>query len=436
MKAKNNSTLIAKKELYLLQGETCNKYSQSTSTKSTSLSRKLCIMFTTLCIFGLLSLAPVFADENTPISMDFKGADIRDVLRTLSQLANVNLLTNKSVQGEITLSLKNVPFSDAIKLITMTNGLEYRWIGNTLIVARPDEMALNFPEKSVKTFQIQYAELSQIKEVLTNILTGSKVTADERTHSVVISGDKNQLIQAESLIASLDKPIPQVFLDVQVEEISTTGLDQTGVLQGNYAKLKFITDAKGLITDVGVELPSIVQALKKDGLAKTLANPGLVTLDGKTARLLIGDKIPVESEEVTNGVTKTAIKYIEAGIKLEFLPRIASDGYITLDVKPQVSSLGEEVAKGYPLIKTREAETVVRIKDGETFVIGGLIRDEDRTNIEKVPILGDIPILRALFRHWDKSKQSTEIVIFITPHIIKAGENQAEKFARPLEQKN
>lgn len=381
-----------------------------------------------ICIINLIYLAPVLADQNTPVSMDFKGADIRDVLRTLSQLANVNLLTNKSVQGEVTISLKNVPFNEAIGLITLTNGLDYRWVGNTLIIARPDEMNQSFPENGLKTFTIQYANLDKVKEVLSTLLSGAKITVDDRTHSVIVSGSKDQLTQAESVIINLDRPIEQVFLDVQVEEVSTTGVTQSGVPSGTYARLKLLTDAKGIITDVSVELPTLIEALKKDGLAKTLANPGLVTLDGQTAKLLIGDKIPVESQEQEKETTKTVITYIEAGIRLEFTPRISSDGYITLNVKPQVSSLGEEVTKGYPMIKTREAETVVRIKDGQTFVIGGLIKDEDRNSVEKIPILGDIPILKALFSHKDTNKQSAEIVIFITPHIIKIDENGANKF--------
>ncbi|MCG8643611.1 MAG: type II and III secretion system protein, partial [Desulfobacterales bacterium] len=220
----------------------------------------------------------------------------------------------------------------------------------------------------------------------------------------------------------LDVPVPQVFLEVRVEELSTTALDKIGVQQGSYAKLRLLSDAQGLITDIALDLPSIVEALKQDGIARTLANPSLVTLDGQTSKLLIGDKIPVESQELVNGEMTTVITYIQAGIQLEFTPRISADNYITLNIKPQISSLGEYLTKGYPLIRSRELETVVRIKDGETFVIGGLIREDDRQSLEKVPILGDIPILGALFKHTEDSKQATDIIIFITPKIIYPGD--------------
>lgn len=366
----------------------------------------------------LSPVIPVLANENTPVTMDFKNADLRDVLRTLSQLAGVNLITHQTVQGEVTLSLKNIPFKEALSLITLMNELDYRWVGNTILVGKADKLKEIFAEAEVKTFTVQYAPLDKVKEMLENLLVGTKVSIDTRTRSVTVIGDKKVLQKAETIIQNIDIPIPQVFLDVRVEEISATAASQAGTLQGNYARLKFLTDAKGLITDLTVEIPTIIEALNKEGLSKTLANPGLVALDGQTATLLIGDKIPVEAQEEIDGKIRNVIKYIEAGIKLEFIPRVSHDGYITLDIKPQVSSIGESLVQGYPLIRTREVATMVRIRDGQTFVIGGLIRDEDRKGTEKVPILGDIPILGALFSHKNDSQQATEILIVITPRII------------------
>lgn len=381
---------------------------QKNSVLRLALGILLCIMIT----------VNVFADENTPVSMDFKGADLRDVLRTLSQLAEVNLITHQSVQGEVTLSLKDVPFKEAIDLITLINDLEWKWVGNTLLIARPDDIEEKFAQKSMQTFRVQYAPLDKVKEVLENLLIDSKISLDLRTRSIMVMGGQTELSQAVEIISNLDVPIPQVTIDVKVEEISISALDQHGPLMGNYARLKFLVDSKGLVTDLSLELPSLIEALKKEGMAKTLANPGLTTLDGQVAKLLIGDKIPVEAEEEIDGKTKTVIKYMEAGIRLEFTPQVSNDGYITLLVKPQISSLGETLTKGYPLIRTREVETNVRIKDGETFVIGGLIREEERKSMEKVPILGDIPILNALFKHVDNSRQTTEVLIIITPRII------------------
>lgn len=380
-----------------------------------------------ISIFLVLSpMIPVIADQNTPVTMDFKNADLRDVLRTLSQLAGVNLITHQTVQGEITLSLKQVPFKDAIHLITLMNDLDYRWVGNTILVGKADKLKETLSESEVKTFTIQYAPLDKVKEMLETLLVGTKVTMDSRTRTITIIGDQKVVQMAASIIKNIDIPIPQVFLDVRVEEISTSAIQQMGTQQGSYARLKFLADAKGMITDLSVEIPTIIEALKKEGLAKTLANPGLVALDGQTAKLLIGDKIPVEAQEEVDGKVKNVIKYIAAGIQLEFIPKVSSDGYITLDVRPQVSSLGESLTKGYPLIRTREVETVVRIRDGQTFVIGGLIREEDRVSTEKVPILGDIPILGALFSHKERSKQSTEIMIVITPRIIFPAQSQDE----------
>lgn len=370
-----------------------------------------------LCLL-VISIKPVLADENTPVSMDFKGADLRDVFRTLAQIADVNVITHQSVLGEVTLTLTEIPFIEAIDLITMINDLEYRWVGKTLLVASPGKLEDNFKKQRMETFKIQYAQLDKLKEILENLIIDGTVLMDQRTKRLMVVADEEALAKASEVVNNVDVPIPQIFLDVRVEEISTSGLDQLGVPQGVNAKIKLITDAKGLITDVGLELPGVIDVLKQEGLSKTLANPGLITLDGESATLLIGDKVPVEALEEVDGQMKTVITYIDAGIQLDFTPRISDDRYITLKVKPQVNSLGEYLVKGYPLIRSREVETIVRIYDGETFVIGGLIRDEDRTSIEKVPFLGDIPILGALFRHDENTKRSTEVVIFITPKII------------------
>ncbi len=379
-----------------------------------------------------LSTNTVLADVNTPVTMDFKGADLRDVLRSLAQIAEVNLITHQSVQGEVTLTLTQVPFKDAIDLITLINDLEYRWVGNTLLIAAPEKIKENFSDLKMQSFKIQYAQLDETKQILETLVKDSTIIVDSRIRTLVVGAEKYQMAQIESIISSLDVQIPQLFLEIKVEEISTTDLDKIGVPQGSNAKIKFLLNSQGLVTDIGLQIPEIVEALEKEGMAKTLANPSLVTLDGETAKLLIGDKIPVEAEEVVDGQQKTVIKYIEAGIKLEFTPRISDDGYITLDVKPQVSSIGEYLTKGYPLIKSREIETKVRIRDGETFVIGGLIREEDRTSIEKVPFLSDIPILGALFSYDEQTKQSTEIVIFITPRIIYSSENTLDVPDLPL----
>ncbi|MCK4259794.1 MAG: hypothetical protein KAX49_12495 [Halanaerobiales bacterium] len=395
-------------------------------------SKNKLIYVITIVYILLLVTNSVLADLNTPVTMDFKGADLRDVLRSLAQIAEVNLITHQSVQGEVTLTLTEVPFKNVIELIILINDLEYRWVENTLLIAAPEKIQQKFSEIEMRLFKIQYAELDKTKEMLEKLMEGSTIAIDSRTRTLAIAAEKSQMTQIEKIISGVDIPIPQIFLEIKVEEISTSDLDKVGVPQGDNAKLKFLFDAKGLVTDIGFELPGIVEALEKEGLAKTLANPSLVVLDGKTAKLLIGDKIPVEAEEVVDGQRQTVIKYIEAGIKLEFTPRISDDGYITLNVKPQVSSIGEYLTKGYPLIKSREIETEVRIYNGETFVIGGLIRQEDRKSVEKVPLLGEIPILGALFSYEEHNLQSTEIVIFITPRIINPNMQKGRLNSEPL----
>lgn len=377
-----------------------------------------------VCLTGLIVffwVSSISAEISTPVNLDFKSADLRDVFRMLAEIAEVNLITDPMVEGEITLSLKDVPFSDAIELITLINDLDYQWIGNTLLIAEPEEIQKKF-SMSLATFSIQYAELDKIKVIMESLLSKALVAVDERTRTLVVNGAREDIQRAESMLMVLDAPTPQVFLQVQIIELSSSGLQKYGAKQKNLAELQLDAAGDRLAIDLALTLPQFLQYLTEAGLAKTLANPGLITVDGQTSKLLIGYKVPVEAQEEIDGQIKTVVRYVDAGIKLEFTPRITSDKMITLHIKPQISSFGESLTQGYPLIRSREFETVVRIHDGETFVLGGLIREEDRVSVEKVPFLSEIPLLNALFKYDERSQQSTEIVILITPQIIYPGE--------------
>lgn len=170
-----------------------------------------------------------------------------------------------------------------------------------------------------------------------------------------------------------------------------------------------------MISGVEMTWPEFLDAMERKGSAETLANPHLMTLNGENAKLLIGQRIPVKME---NSEGETSIKYIEAGITLEFRPWITEDGLVELDIRPKVSSLGEELYEGFPAIKTREVETRLRLKDGETFAIGGLIQTDKSESISRVPVLSSIPILGELFKQRNQETNKTELMIFITPRIV------------------
>jgi general secretion pathway protein D len=160
-----------------------------------------------------------------------------------------------------------------------------------------------------------------------------------------------------------------------------------------------------------------IDALVTQGKAKILANPRVAALDGQTARILIGDRLPVETSVVVNGVQQFNVNYVDVGIKLEITPRFNEGGIITTYIRPEVSSNLRTNSKN-PSIRTREAETMLRVHHGETIVIGGLLQSLDKTDVSKLPLLGDLPIVGQLFRKTTTQKEESELVIFITPKIM------------------
>lgn len=285
---------------------------------------------------------------------------------------------------------------------------------------------------------------------------GERLVVDYGTNSLVFYGTAEEAAKIQKLLEELDIPYQQVSLEAEVVAINKDNTKDLGIewswdATPTYAEYEAPTyetvydadgnpyrvvatpgkvtreSAKGVIQfgrnpegyPYEFYYQAKINALVSNGNAKILAKPKITAINGKKAQILIGDRLPVLVDSVENGVTKTTIQYIEAGIRLIYTPRINTDGQITANVRTEVSSptLVTEL-KAYR-ITTREAETTVRLKDGETMVIGGLIGSSDSETKKAVPFLSDLPILGALFKNQSKSKSETEVVIFLTPRIVK-----------------
>ncbi|WP_425060717.1 Type IV pilus biogenesis and competence protein PilQ [Sporomusa carbonis] len=283
-----------------------------------------------------------------------------------------------------------------------------------------------------------------------------RLTIDYATNSLVLYGTAAEAEKIQKLLDDLDVPYQQVSLEAEVVAITkdkskdlgiewsweatpqsadvtpptyTAIQDSSGNIVGyNVTPGKVTRDSNKGVIQFGRNpegypyefyYQAKINALVSNGDAKILAKPKITTINGKQAQILIGDRIPVLVESVSNGTTTTTIEYVEAGIKLIYTPRINTDGQITATVHTEVSSptLVSDL-KAYR-ITTREAETTVRLKDGETMVIGGLIGTTDSETKKAVPFFSDLPVIGALFKNFSKSHNETEVVIFLTPRIVK-----------------
>ncbi|MFW5980166.1 MAG: type II secretion system protein GspD [Halanaerobiales bacterium] len=546
------------------------------------------------------------------IDMSCRNSDLREVLRSLAELADVNLVTDGSVEGSVTLTLKNIQFEEALKLITRTKGLDYLWRGDTVIVGNSDELKENFSDivmevkeiknkdinELVEIINVMYEEIDikadegenklflkgeknsiencislieeldssvskndkdydfvyykgndirEIKESISQMLPGMLVIVNENTGGLFLKGTRADLKQAENLIervnsfydyntedykeinvdlkeydrnlieekllllpsevminyiiekdkvilkgdaneinkfllsinlvskekqirnitdyyrpnnlkpekilvflqkfhenlntvivedmiaikgekqevkealnaiSEIDKPVSQVRIEVRVDEFSYTELNDLGLSTELFKNFNVIDDRE-TIKNLNYILKNILEMSREKAKARILARPSLQTLNGNKASLLIGDQIPIKVKSQKDGKEIEEIRYIEAGINLVFEPWIVENDEIILKLNPSISSLGEPIGDSLPAINTREIDTEVRIKNGETFAIAGLIKDDLISGKSTHPLINEIPILRKIFTKSSENSMTSEVVIFITPTIIK-----------------
>ncbi|MEG0971052.1 MAG: secretin N-terminal domain-containing protein [Acidaminococcaceae bacterium] len=376
----------------------------------------------------LSSCTLALASDN--ITMSIKNGDIRDVLTALSNLGGQSIVTDETVKGPISIDLENVPFTDALDLITRVKGLAYRNMHGVIVVSSLDN--INKAYGQVAVYKLNYAKAEDIKTTLTSIIKGDALGVDAITNSLVFTGSSSEEAKLRDALKVLDVATKQVTLEAKIISLNATDSKQFGVFW-EWGKLPGNTgedNGYGGIIHIGhgyeTQFQATLNALFNNGKAKILATPRIITIPGKEASIFIGDHIPVQTEKRDNGTTTTSTEYVDAGIKLSYTPIVSEDGvYITSVVHTEVSTptLVPEI-KNYK-ITSRTADTNVRMRNGETLVIGGLINEEEQKNIQKIPFLSNIPILGELFKNRTNSKTKTEVMMILTPHITEAGYSPA-----------
>ncbi|MCF8002492.1 MAG: LysM peptidoglycan-binding domain-containing protein, partial [Halanaerobiales bacterium] len=336
-------------------------------------------------------------------------------------------------------NVENISPDDLIKKIKNVYPdlkMTYEEINQQLIIRGPEEEVRNAlklvdrfdqqEEKRTEIVSVDYVEMENVSSIVQDNIPEVQVSTNSMTKEIIVSGKVKDVKRAVNLIKNIDIPRRQVIIEARVEDISRTEAESLGITspESNLPKIEFTKDPEGQINGITGSWPDYLRALESEGKAETLANPRLMTLNGETGSMLIGDRVPVKGVNADGEVT---ISYIDAGITLEFVPWITDEDYIELEVSPKVSSLGEEVYEGYPSIQTREVTTKLRLKDGQTFAIGGLIQEDMQNSVSKVPILSEIPILGHLFKYETESSEKTELVIFITPRIVEDSQREEVK---------
>jgi general secretion pathway protein D len=397
-----------------------------------------------------LSVAPaesgLSAAYRQPISIEFREAPLKQVFEVISRRSGLNFLYDKDVKTDqrTTIFLKNSTVEAAVHFLLVTNQLEQQVMDGNTILIYPNVAAKlkEYQEMTIKTFFLANADAKAVGNTLKTILKTRDVVVDEKLNLVIVRDSPEAIKLAAKLVALQDIAEPEVMLEVEVMEIKRTRLTELGIawpaslglapltlldadnkpVPLTLANLRHLNSANIGVSGVSAN----INANTIDGDTNTLANPRIRVRNREKAKIVIGDKVPNITTTISpgaNGFASESVTYLDVGLTLNVEPTIYLNNEIAIRIALQVSNLVSTMTTksgttAYQL-GTREASTMLQLKDGENQVLAGLINNEDRSSGNKIPGLGDLPIIGRLFGSNRDSKDKTEIVLSITPHLIR-----------------
>jgi len=396
--------------------------------------KKLAVI-TVLMMFVFVS---GFAEEEEEklISIDFQRVPLRQVLRILSARTDRKLITDTNLAGrEIVLSLDDVTADEAINALLNTYGLYYiRQPGTNIYVIRDRQERILI--KVSEIFHLKHANASDLTSVLEpNLHQGGSIQADERSNAIIVTDLADNIQKIAELIEQIDTPTPQVLIEAKILEVDMTsvldfGMDlrdfrhvdtpDSPVYQQHFSPMDVGPTLEVGIIESGFNIDAFITFLQQETEARMLNNPKILVLSNETANIEIIDKVPYRSDvrETDLGRLIYTYDFMDVGVTIEVTPHVNVDGDINMHVAPSHSFQTGQAADGVPIIKESSIETSMTIKDGETAVLGGLIRESSTRDEDKVPILGDIPIIGYLFKRTSRTSERSELTMFITARVV------------------
>jgi general secretion pathway protein D len=401
---------------------------QPTNSEAQALERQLIAMEPR----ARAALPQLQSNLNKPVTLELRDANVKVVFEALSRATGINFVLDKDIKAETKASVfvKKMSIEDAIDMVLASNGLQKKVLSPTSVLVYPATQQKNkdYQDLLIRNFYFANTSAKQCADMLRTILKIRDVYVDERLNMLVLRDRPEVLALAEKMIKAQDIADPEVMLEIEVMEISRSKLQNLGIIYpGSLTVLNSPLTLEALkrikSSDIGVSPNPSIQFKTTDTDLNLLSNPRIRVKNNEKAKVLVGNKVPVITTNTTANVgTSESVSYVDVGLKLEVEPRVMLDDFVSIKVNLEVSSLGEAItlsnnSKVYN-IGTRNATTMLRLKHGETQILAGLIQDSERKNADKVPGLGEIPILGRLFSRHNDEKQKTEIVLAITPKVI------------------
>lgn len=422
--AKNNQLEQAKREVHEVLLE--NPQNKAALALETQLIQKI----------GNANAQPPQLKPSTdkPISLELRDANIKAVFEALSRATGINFILDKDIKPETkaTIFIKKLPIEEAIDMVLSSNGLQKKALSeNTALVFPSNAQKLkDYQDLKIRSFYLNNTNAKQVAGMLKSMLKTKDIFTDDRINMLVMRDTPEVVRIAEKLVAAIDIADSEVMLDIEVLEVSRSRLQELGIIYPN--QLAVIGADTGLTLqalkslnsgDIGVSPNPAINFKKTIGDVNLLSNPRIRVKNNEKAKILVGDKVPIITTTSTANVgISENVTYIDVGLKLNVEPHVTLDDFVNIKVELEVSSLGEKTVtrNGATIytIGTRNANTALRLKDGETQILAGLISDDERKNASRLPGLGDIPLIGRLFSNQEDRKSKTEIVLAITPRVI------------------
>ncbi len=394
---------------------------------------------------ALLGEPALRAKFKKPVTLQFRDANLKLVFEALSRTSGINVLLDKDVRPDIKTSIfvQDVSVEDAIDLILLQSQLEKKIVSDNTVFIYPNTPAKLkvYQDLKIRSFHLTNADPKQMLTMLKTLLKTKDIFVHEKTNSLVMRDTPEAIRLAERMVMDQDIADPEVMLEVEVLEISRSRLSEIGIKFPSQLTLT----APGADADTGPTLEALkhinanniltspplavtLNMLLQDTDTNLLASPRIRARNREKAKIMIGDRVPVITNAVTPVTTGSpvitgSVQYLDVGLKLEVEPEIHLDNDVAIKINLEVSSIIKEVENKVSgtlsyQVGTRNASTVLRLRDGETQILAGLINDEDRNTANKVPGLGQLPLLGRLFASHKDNGSKTEIVLSITPHIV------------------
>lgn len=380
-----------------------------------------------------------------PISLDLRDVTVRNVFEVLTRASGINFVFDRDVRTDqrTSIALRDATIEDAIRMALLTNQLEEKVLSENTVFVYPNtpQKLRDYQELVVKGFYLANADVKQTANMIRTLVKTRDIFVDEKIGLVVIKDTPPAVRLAERLIAAQDLAEPEVMLELEVMEIARNRLRELGIrypdtlavgLQGaagipGQISLREWQNRSSDLVQLTFSNPLFLLALKQqDGITNTLANPRIRVKNHEKARIHIGDRVPVitTTAAATGGFVSESVTYLDVGLKLDVEPVISLDDEVGMKVGLEVSNITNTITSTSGTVTyqlgTRVAQTNLRLRDGETQVLAGLISNDDRRTADKVPGLGELPVAGRLFSHTLDNNNRTEIVLLITPHIVRS----------------